>query len=304
MSDSLQPHGLYLPSSSVHGILQARIVGWVAISSSRGSFRPRDRIQVSCTAGRFFTVRATREAKVVCYSSLFNFYLRSLFCSRTPWRIPDYMDSSCLLWILLTLSFLVLVFDNDDSFEYWPVLCKMTLNCVFFFPLILRVGLWVLGKKTAEVKGHLHSRPSRVHLSPWSLSLLILTLITWLQQCLSAFSKWRSFPPFHRVLFGRKSLCTAHTWGKGSNCPNPHKLRGIFLHEGLSVFLYLFIESCIYIGVCSGSFTVKSNMALFRWSTCHLWPLALGPLHQPRHGVLLCLLNPSSLSGTKRCSRF
>ena len=265
MSDSLQPHGLYLPSSSVHGILQARIVGWVAISSSRGSFRPRDRIQVSCTAGRFFTVRATREAKVVCYSSLFNFYLRSLFCSRTPWRIPDYMDSSCLLWILLTLSFLVLVFDNDDSFE---------------------------------------SRPSRVHLSPWSLSLLILTLITWLQQCLSAFSKWRSFPPFHRVLFGRKSLCTAHTWGKGSNCPNPHKLRGIFLHEGLSVFLYLFIESCIYIGVCSGSFTVKSNMALFRWSTCHLWPLALGPLHQPRHGVLLCLLNPSSLSGTKRCSRF
>lgn len=35
-----------------------------------------------------------------------------------------------------------------------------------------------------------------------------------------------------------------------------------------------------------------------------LFSLALGPLHQPRHGMLLCLLNPSSLSGTKRCSRF
>ena len=42
---------------------------------------------------------------------------------------------------------------------------------------------------------------------------------------------------------------------------------------GLSVFLYLFIESCIYIGVCSGGFTLNSNMALFRWSSCHLWPL-------------------------------
>ena len=39
MSSSLQPHG---PGSSVHGILQARIVEWVAISFSRGSSQPRD----------------------------------------------------------------------------------------------------------------------------------------------------------------------------------------------------------------------------------------------------------------------
>ena len=44
------------PSSSVHGILQARILEWVAIPFSRGSFQPRDRTQVSCIAGRFFTV--------------------------------------------------------------------------------------------------------------------------------------------------------------------------------------------------------------------------------------------------------
>ena len=49
------------PGSSVHGILQARILEWVAMSSSRGSSQPRDRAQVSHTAGRFFTVRATRE---------------------------------------------------------------------------------------------------------------------------------------------------------------------------------------------------------------------------------------------------
>ena len=43
------------PGSSVHGILQARILEWVAISFSRGSSQPRDRTQVSHTAGRFFT---------------------------------------------------------------------------------------------------------------------------------------------------------------------------------------------------------------------------------------------------------
>ena len=42
--------------SSVHGILQARILEWVAISFSRGSSRPRDRTQVSHTVGRCFNL--------------------------------------------------------------------------------------------------------------------------------------------------------------------------------------------------------------------------------------------------------
>ena len=44
------------PGSSVHGILQARILGWVAISFSRGSSQPRDRTQVSCIVGRCFNL--------------------------------------------------------------------------------------------------------------------------------------------------------------------------------------------------------------------------------------------------------
>jgi len=43
-----------LPGSYVHGIFQARILGWVAISFSRGSSRPRGSTQVSCTAGRLY----------------------------------------------------------------------------------------------------------------------------------------------------------------------------------------------------------------------------------------------------------
>ena len=41
--------------STVHGILQARILEWVTLPFSRGSSQPRDQSQVSCTTGGFFT---------------------------------------------------------------------------------------------------------------------------------------------------------------------------------------------------------------------------------------------------------
>ena len=55
-SNSLGPHGLYLPGSCVHGILQARILEWVVTPSSRGLSPPRDGTWTSCTAGGLFTV--------------------------------------------------------------------------------------------------------------------------------------------------------------------------------------------------------------------------------------------------------
>ena len=54
------------PGSSVHGILQARTLGWVAIPFSRRSSQPSDRTRiscVSCTAGRLFTTSFTWEAQ-------------------------------------------------------------------------------------------------------------------------------------------------------------------------------------------------------------------------------------------------
>ena len=58
VSDSLQPRGLYSP-----GILQARILEWVAFSFSRGSSHSRDPTKVFFIAGRFFTSWATREVQ-------------------------------------------------------------------------------------------------------------------------------------------------------------------------------------------------------------------------------------------------
>ena len=55
------PKDYSLPGSSVHGILQTRLLEWVAIPFFREFFQSRDQTQVSCIAGGFFTIRATRE---------------------------------------------------------------------------------------------------------------------------------------------------------------------------------------------------------------------------------------------------
>ena len=70
-AQSLQPYSILCdpmdyspPGSSVHGILQARILKWVAISSSRGSSRPRDWTHVFyvCLRGRWVITSATWKA--------------------------------------------------------------------------------------------------------------------------------------------------------------------------------------------------------------------------------------------------
>ena len=73
-----------LPGSSLHGILQARILEWVVISFSRGSSQPRDWTWVSHTAGRRLNLWATREAffiilPVAWFSLVLNFTKLALF---------------------------------------------------------------------------------------------------------------------------------------------------------------------------------------------------------------------------------
>ena len=65
-SDSLRPVDCSPPGSSVHRILQARILEWITFAFSRGSSRPRDWTQVSHVAGRCFNLWATREAHIKC----------------------------------------------------------------------------------------------------------------------------------------------------------------------------------------------------------------------------------------------
>ena len=75
------------PGSSVHGILQARILEWVVMPSSRGSFQPRDWTCVSCIAGGFFTIWASREASHGAYkTSRSGWYL----AQNKPWLCRNF----------------------------------------------------------------------------------------------------------------------------------------------------------------------------------------------------------------------
>ena len=75
--------------SSVHGVFQVRILEWVAIPFSRKFSRPRDQTWVSCIAGGFFTIWATREAQQLMMWSFFS-------CACCP--------SVCLLWEMSSSS--------------------------------------------------------------------------------------------------------------------------------------------------------------------------------------------------------
>ena len=84
------------PGSSVHGISQARILEWVAISSSRGSSRPRDQTCVSCMGRQILYHWASSEVQVLFYwwkkkelrsSDLpkVTQFVRRVSCKRNPW---------------------------------------------------------------------------------------------------------------------------------------------------------------------------------------------------------------------------
>ena len=74
---------------TVHGILQATILEWVAFPFSRGSSQPRDRTQVSRIAGGFFTSSATREAWLQASQGYKSF--KWLFL--VPWLYPPWVYS-------------------------------------------------------------------------------------------------------------------------------------------------------------------------------------------------------------------
>ena len=64
------PMDCSLQGSSVHGIFQAILLEWIAISFSRGSSQPRDRTWVFCIVDRRFTVWATRKVLTTSARSL------------------------------------------------------------------------------------------------------------------------------------------------------------------------------------------------------------------------------------------
>ena len=90
------------PASSVRGILQARILEWVAIPFSRASSQPKDWTQFSCIAGRFFTIRATAAAAKSLQSCP---TLRDPTDGSPPGSpVPGILQARTLEWVAISLS--------------------------------------------------------------------------------------------------------------------------------------------------------------------------------------------------------
>ena len=78
------------PGSSVHGILQARILEWVAMPFSRGPSWPRDWTWVSSIAGRFFTNWTTKDVFVILIA--ISYYIVKAGCS-WKWTTVTFLSS-------------------------------------------------------------------------------------------------------------------------------------------------------------------------------------------------------------------
>ena len=104
------PMDCSLSGSAIHGIFQARVLEWIAISFSRGSSRPVNWTQVSRIAGRRFTVWATREALAYLFPYWFAYLIIYLH-----WHAA--VDSHYLLKILCFLKSTTIL-PSSEIFEY------------------------------------------------------------------------------------------------------------------------------------------------------------------------------------------
>ena len=140
------------PGSSLHGILQAKLLEWVVMPFSRGSSWPRDQICVSWIAGRFFTVWTTRENPLQKFSSVQ--LLSHVWLFATPWTaahqaslsiinsrsppkpmsIESVMPSNhlilcCPLLLLPSIFPSIRVFSNESALRMrWPKYWSFSFN--------------------------------------------------------------------------------------------------------------------------------------------------------------------------------
>ena len=154
VSDSCDPMDYSLPGSSVHGILQARILEWVAISFSRGSSLPKNQTQVSCIAGRFFTDWAMREApSIMVFSNESVLHIRwpkywsSASASVLPMNTQDWSPLGWTGWISLLSKGLSRVFSNTtvQKYQFFNAQLSLQPNSHIHTWLLEKSKLWLDG---------------------------------------------------------------------------------------------------------------------------------------------------------------
>ena len=124
---------------TVHRILQARILEWVAFPFSRGSSQPRDQTQVSCIEGRLFTSWATREAH------------KQGLLSVCRVRASHSVASRCRAWALGCVGFRSC---STQAQELWHMglfaLWYMESSCSRDWTHVPCIGRWILNPWTTK----------------------------------------------------------------------------------------------------------------------------------------------------------
>ena len=103
-----------LPGSSVHGIFQARILEWAAISFSRGSSKPRDRTRVSHVVGRCFYRLSHRVIAFLLISWL-----------QSPSAVI--LEPKKIKSLTVSIAFpCICTFTGDTQTQLWLSLCEVS----------------------------------------------------------------------------------------------------------------------------------------------------------------------------------
>ena len=127
------------PGSSAHGIFQT-ILEWVAMRFSRQSSQPRDWTRVSCMAGKFFTIWATRESPKGCNTaSNYSLFFLLFFFNLLYWFWHTLTKNKGLFWKTKTLCrrdcivglswFFFFFFDPTRLLKEMYVLCQDFIHC-------------------------------------------------------------------------------------------------------------------------------------------------------------------------------
>ena len=175
------------PGSSVHGILQARILETIAIPFSRESSWPRDWIRVSSTAGQCFTIWATGAAQKLTYMftkeksscnwwSLSEWRCLQTFWSQslvgTFWFKEMYFRRASYLYLLKSRKLPSGDGKNSSLLDYNAIHGLHMWNSylwIIYLKLEWGLSLWLSGKESPVISGDVDSisDPGRSH-KPWS----------------------------------------------------------------------------------------------------------------------------------------
>ena len=129
-----------LPRSSAHGILQAKILEWVAMPSSRGSYQPRDRICVSCIVGRFLYSLSLQGSHINVY--------RDYTYIHTHWKwdvifncfnyiFTRYLFLILFLKVIFKICFACCKVDLQNSFSMCVCVCMCVFSVLFIYLFFL-----------------------------------------------------------------------------------------------------------------------------------------------------------------------